>query len=424
MNDELNVGTTRDVQKDSAPATQKRLSLAGRSIILVGTAHVSQQSIDEVNEAIRQENPSCVAIELDDNRLANLKDPESWRKMDIIKVLKNKMGFLMLANLMLAGYQKRMGQGAGVSPGDEMLAAVNVATELGIPQTMVDRPIAVTLRRAWAKNSFWGKCKLLSAMIASAFSKEEVDPQEIENLKQQSEMDSMMKELSKSPPAVKAVLIDERDRYLASHIWQSQGDKVLAVLGAGHLNGVQRHLEEIAAGRESPDCSDIDKVPPKSFFGKLLPWLIPVLIIAFIVLGFVFGGKRKGFDMLGSWILWNGVLSAIGALLAGAHPLTILVAFVGAPITSLCPTIGIGFVTGIVQAVICKPKVSDMEHLQNDASSLKGFYRNRILRVLMVFFLSSLGSTFGTFIAGASFVHAISEFFDRIIDAVRGLFVR
>lgn len=398
------------------PATQRELKLNGRTITLVGTAHVSAESIKEVKAAITERKPGAVAIELDEKRLASLEDSESWRKMDIIKVLKNKQGFLMLANIVLAGYQKRMGQSAGVKPGDEMVAAIETARELNIPQVMVDRPIATTLRRAWAVNSFWGKCQLMSSLIVSAFSKEETSPEEIEKLKRQSEMDSMMAELSDYMPKVKQVLIDERDRYLASRIWQCPGDSVLAVLGAGHLPGVEAHLEKLASGEESPDCSDIDVVPEKSLGSKIAAWLIPALIVALIVLGFVFGGKEIGMDMLGRWIVWNSIPAAIGALLAAGHPVTILTAFISAPITSLCPFIGVGIVSGIVQAFVCKPKVEDMENMQTDATSLKGFYKNKILRVLLILVLTTIGSSIGTITAGASFVVTIKSFFGKILS--------
>src|SRR5574344_2026741 len=353
----------KEKAKDSD--TQKHLFLAGREIILVGTAHVSAKSISEVTAAVENEKPDTVGIELDDKRLQNLTDPESWRKMDIIQVLKNKQGFLMLANIVLSSYQKRMGMESGVKPGDEMLAAINKATELNIPQEMVDRIITVTMKSCWAENSWWGKCKLLSALVASAFSTEEVDAGEIENLKKKSEMDSMMNELSDYMPAVKRVLIDERDRYLACHIWQCSGNKVLAVLGAGHLSGVQAHLEKFAAGEEQPTCTDIEDVPPKKAGSKIAGWIIPILIVLLIVIGFIFGGKKQGWNMLGAWVLWNGLLAALGTIIAGGHPLTILVAFVGAPFTSLCPFIGVGMLTGVVQAWLGKPKVVDVETIQD-----------------------------------------------------------
>lgn len=410
---------TNETQNTS---TQKYLSFGSRQIVLVGTAHVSQESIDEVNAVIERERPDNVAIELDDKRLESMKDPDNWRKMDVVKVLKNKQGFLMMANIVLATYQRKMGKSQGIQPGDEMIAAMNKAQELGIPQTMVDRSISVTLRRAWAKNRFFGKCKLLAALISSAFSKEQVSPEEIENLKNNSEMDNMMNELSTYLPKVKEALIDERDRYLASKIWECKGDKVLAVLGAGHLPGVQAYLDRLAKGEVSSDCSDIDVVPPRRVISKVMSFVIPILIVLIIAAGFVFGGQKKGWEMLGSWIIWNGVLAGIGAAIGGAHPLTILVSILGAPFTSLCPFIGIGLVAGLVQAAVCKPLVKDMETLQDSAGKLKGWYKNRILRVLLVFILSSLGSTLGTFAAGASFVAAITSFFDKVVEWVKNLF--
>ncbi len=405
------------------PQTQRRVVANGREILLVGTAHVSAESIVEVQNTIETERPDSVAIELDQKRLKSLEDPEAWRKMDIIKVLKNKQGFLMLANIVLAGYQKRMGQSANVKPGEEMMAAITKAKELNIPQVMVDREIATTLRRAWASNSLWGKCKLLSALIVSAFSKEETDPSEIEKLKQTSEMDSMMNELSEYMPKVKQVLIDERDRYLASHIWEAQGNKVLAVLGAGHLPGVEAHLKKIAAGEESTDCSDIDCIPKKSVGSKILSWLLPILIIGLIVLGFVFGGKKIGTGMVKTWVINNSILAAIGTLIAGGHPLTILAAFISAPFTSLCPVIGVGMVTGILQAIFSKPKVEDMENLQNDSSTFKGFYKNRILKILLIFVFSTIGSAIGSVTAGASIFITLRTFFGKIGTFIKGLFI-
>lgn len=395
--------------------TQKHLQLAGREIVLVGTAHVSEASVQEVSACIEAEKPDTVAIELDEKRLKSLEDPESWRNMDIVKVLREKNGFLMLSNIILASFQKRMGLDAGVKPGDEMLAAINKSKELGLATAMVDRPITVTLRRAWAKNSFWGKCSLLSLLVSSAFSKDEIQSDQIEQLKNRSEMDDMMAELSKELPVVKEVLIDERDYYLASHIWASGGSKVLAVLGAGHLPGVEAHLQKLAAGEEDGDCSEIGAVPEAKASSKILQWLIPVLIIALIAVGFIYGGRTKGFNMLSSWVLWNGILAAVGSAIAAAHPLTILTSFVGAPLTSLCPLIGIGIVAGIVQALVCKPKVADMESISDDALSARGFYRNRILRTLLVFLLSSLGSSVGTFVAGASFVKTLAELWQKIV---------
>ena len=396
--------------------TEYRLNLNGREFILIGTAHISAESVEEVKQAVEAEKPDCVAIELDDERLKTMTEEESWKNLDIVSVLKKNQGFVLMANLILASFQKKMGSNVGVKPGDDMRAAYDKATELGIKTAMVDRPVKVTLRRAWAKNSFIGKMKLLSLMIASIFDTEEVSSDQIENLKNSSEMDNMMSELSSYLPAVKQVLIDERDFYLASHIYSCSGNRVLAVLGAGHIPGVIAHLNAIAEGKESSDTSEIGEVPEKKVSAKIIGWLIPVLIVALIALGFYFGGKKNGWNMMGSWVIWNSVLAGFGALIAAGHPITVLVSAVSAPFTSLCPLVGCGMVAGLVQAIVKKPKVSDLENLHQDTSSVKGFYKNRILRVLLVFVLSSLGSSIGTFVAGASFIKTITEVITRLVS--------
>lgn len=394
--------------------TEKRLMLQGREIILLGTAHISQESIVQVTTSIREEKPDCVAIELDEQRYASMKNPEAWKNLDIVKVLKSGQGFVLMANLVLSSFQKRMGADVGVKPGEEMKAAIAVAEELGIPAVMVDRPIQMTLKRAWAKNSLWGKCKLLSVLLSSAFEKSEITAEEIERLKNESEMDSMMNEIAEYLPAVKAVLIDERDRYLASHIWEAQvkdapAKKIVAVLGAGHLPGVVRHLEALAVGTASSDTTDISQLPPAGIGSKVAGLAFPVLIVALIAAGFFTGGAKASLDMLVQWILWNGSLAALGALVAGGHVLTLLAGFVGAPLATLNPVVAVGLFTGLVQAWVNKPKVEDMEHLADDATSLKGFYKNRILRVLLVFFLSSIGGVIGNVIAVPSLVATIAR---------------
>lgn len=394
--------------------TEKRLVLQGREFILLGTAHISQESIVQVTASIREEKPDCVAIELDQQRYASMKNPEAWKNLDIVKVLKNGQGFVLMANLILSSFQKRMGADVGVKPGEEMKAAIAVAEELNIPAVMVDRPIQMTLKRAWAKNSLWGKCKLLAVLLSSAFEKSEISAEEIEKLKNESEMDSMMNEIAAYLPAVKAVLIDERDRYLASHIWEAQvngapAKKTVAVLGAGHLPGVVRYLEALAAGTASSDTTDISQLPPAGVGGKVLGLMFPVLIVGLIVAGFFTGGAKASLDMLVQWILWNGSLAALGTLLAGGHIVTVMAGFVGAPLATLNPVVAVGLFTGLVQAWIHKPKVEDMERLSDDATSFKGFYKNRILRVLLVFFFSSLGGVIGNFIAVPSLVATIAR---------------
>ena len=387
----------------------KRLALNEREFILIGTAHISQESINEVKQYIEEEKPDCVAIELDDGRYDSLKNPESWKNLDIIKVLKEKRGWVLLANLVLGSFQKRMGADVGVKPGEEMKAAADKCEELGIKTAMVDRPIQTTLRRAWAKNSFWGKCKLLGVLMSSLFEDEDISSEDIEKLKNTNEMDQMMGELADYLPGVKTVLIDERDQYLASSIWKTEGKKVIAVLGAGHLPGVEKHLNAFAASTEKPDTEEISQVPPPTLFGKLIGWAIPVAIIALIAASAFKGGASAAFDQFIYWWLINGSLSALGAIIALAHPITVLVCFMAAWLTSLCPLIGIGIVAGIVQAWVYKPKVEDLQNMNTDVSSFKGWYKNRLLRVLLVFLLSSIGSSIGTFAAFPALISFLAK---------------
>ena len=286
--------------------TEIKLNLNNREIILIGTAHISQESITQVTETIKAEQPNAVAIELDEQRLATMKNPESWKNLDIVKVLKSGQSFVLMANLILSSFQRRMGSDVGVKPGEEMKAAIDVAESENIPTVMVDRPIQTTLKRAWAKNSLWGKCKLLAALLSSAFETEQISAEQIENMKNSNEMDAMMEELADYLPKVKEVLIDERDEYLAAHIWKSQGDKVVAVLGAGHLPGVEKHLRALANGTKSDDTSKIAEIPPASLASKIAGWVFPIAIVGLLVAGFFTGGAVSSLQMLVQWLLWNG----------------------------------------------------------------------------------------------------------------------
>jgi pheromone shutdown-related protein TraB len=379
--------------------TNVTVALPGREVILIGTAHVSRESIDEVAAAIREEKPDQVCVELDAGRYTSMTQKDNWDNLNVAKVFREGKGFLLMANLVLGGFQRRMGQELGVKPGEEMRTAIDTAAELGIPYTFCDREIQATLRRAWARCGFWSKSKLLASLVSSAFTTEKLSEAEIENLKNRSELDGMMAELADYLPLVKETLIDERDRYLAAKIWAGGAAKQLAVVGAGHLMGIKAHLERIAAGEESPDVEELNRIPPPSFLSKAAGWIIPAIIVAIIALGFFRAGAGVSLAMLLRWVLWNGSLAALGTLLALGHPLSILVSFVGAPIATLNPFIGVGLFSGVTEAVMRKPRVSDAETISDDVSSLRGIYRNRISKALLVFLLSSIGGMVGNFIS-------------------------
>lgn len=378
---------------------QTKLTVQNREIILVGTAHVSRESIEEVQSVIQKEKPDMVCVELDAGRLASMTQQDSWEKLDLVKVFKEGKGFLLMANLVLSSFQRRLGQNMGVKPGDEMKAAIDTASELGIPYSLCDREVQITLKRAWASCGFWSKNKLLATLLSSAFTTEKIDEQQIESLKDKNELDNMMGELADYLPEVKKTLIDERDQYLAAKIWASQGNRIVAVIGAGHMGGVSAHLQEIARGEASVLTSELEQVPPPSFLSKLAPWIIPALIIVLIAAGFFKSGGSVSIRMILQWMLWNGSLAALGTVLALGHPLSVITAFLGAPIATLNPFIGVGLFAGIVEASLRRPRVQDIEHLAQDVTSLRGLYRNRVSRALLVFFLSSLGGAIGNFIS-------------------------
>ena len=377
----------------------RRINVNDREIILVGTAHVSIESIAEVENTIRTEMPDCVCVELDEGRYAAMMEKNRWESLDIIKVLKEKKGFLLLANLVLASFQKRMGLNVGVKPGDEMKAAIDIARELNIPTEMVDRPIQVTLKRAWAQNGYTGKSKILASLLAAAFSKEKLEAADIEKLKQKSEMDAMLDEVALNMPEVKEVLIDERDVWLGTKIFQASGKKVLAVIGAGHLNGTEKRIMALANNAADANLDKIAAIPPKSIVGKILNIAFPVLLAGLLLAPiFISGSKEQLTQNIVRWLIWNGGLAAVGTLLAFGNILTIVSAFIFAPIATLNPLIGIGMITAIVQATVCKPQVRDMMNIADDVATIKGWYTNRIAKVLLVFILSSVGALIGNIV--------------------------
>ncbi len=382
--------------------TVRRVELKNRTIILAGTAHISQESIEEVTALIETERPGRVCVEIDATRWRSMNEGGSWEKLDIGKVLKEGRGFFLMANLALSGFQRRMGSGLGVKPGEEMLAAIRTAESLGIPYSFCDRDIQITLKRAWAKSGLWNRSKLLASLVSSSFSNEKLTEEEIEKLKERSELEQMMGELADFLPSVKTVLIDERDRYLASKIYESREELVVAVVGAGHLNGIEEWLCKLDASQDvqaACEVSDINFVPPPSALAKAAGWLIPAAIIGLIILGFFRSGTQASLAMLLRWVLLNGSLAALGSALCLAHPLTILLSFVSAPLATLNPFVGVGLFAGLSEAFLRKPTVRDLEALTEDISTIKGFYRNRVTHILLIFFLSSFGGMIGNFIA-------------------------
>jgi pheromone shutdown-related protein TraB len=385
-----------DPKETSQPNPPVEVSLGDRTVYLLGTAHISQDSVEAVRRGISDLSPDTVCVELDGQRLEALRDPGRWRNLNLVAALRQGKGTFLLANLALSSFQRRMGLHTGVTPGAELLAAVQTAEEQGVPVALVDRPIRTTLLRAWRRTGFFKKMSLASTLLASAFEAPELDEADLAELQQKDTLSAMLEEVGEALPAAKRILIDERDTYMAAKIRADAGQRVLAVVGAGHVPGLTRELQ-----REIPatEVAELDRVPPKPAISKVIPWLIPALVVGLFVGGFFFGDTSKLAGAAWAWILANGCLAALGAQLALGHPAAVAAAFVAAPLTSLNPTVGAGMVTGVVQAWAGKPRVQDMEHLLDDLGHWRGWWRNRVSRVLLVFFFSNLGSSIGTFVA-------------------------
>lgn len=382
-----------------------RITIDNRQIILVGTAHVSKKSAEEVKELIEIERPDTVCVELCESRYQNITNADRWKDTDIVKVIKEGKSLILLINLILSSYQRRLAQQFGIQPGQEMLQGIESANEVGAKLCLVDRDIQVTMMRLWKSIGLWGKMKIIFQLMLSMVLDEEMEEEELEKMKEQDMLTAALDELASSFPIFKSVIIDERDQFLAQKIKTAPGDKIVAVLGAGHIPGIKEELT-----REN-DLQELLAVPPSSKSTKIIAWSIPIIIIGIIASTFSVN-KATGVDQIISWILWNGSLSALGALIAFAHPLSILTAFLVAPISSLSPLLAAGWFAGITEAIIKKPSVRDFESLANDLNTLKGFWKNKVTHILLVVALANLGSTIGTFVGGADVITKfISTFF-------------
>jgi pheromone shutdown-related protein TraB len=374
-----------------------RIHLDGKEYILIGTAHVSKKSAELVKEVIDTEKPDSVCVELDQQRYQSISEGNKWKEMDIFKVIKEKKASLLLMNLAISSFQKRMAKQLGVQAGQEMIQGIESAKENGAKLVLADRNIQVTFSRIWGNLGIKGKALLLSQIVYGIFSNESISEEELEKMKSQDMLDSMLQEFTDSFPRLKKPLIDERDQYLAQKIKEAPGEKVVAVLGAAHVPGIK---EEI---KKDHDLQSLTKLPPKSKAPKIIGWSIPILILLIIAYTFI-ANPAAGYQQAISWLIWNGSLSAIGTAIAFGHPLAILTAFIAAPITSLNPLLAAGWFAGAVQAYMRRPSVKDFETLTEDVFSMKGFWQNKVTRVLLVVMLANLGSSLGTFIGGADVI--------------------
>jgi pheromone shutdown-related protein TraB len=369
----------------------------GRDFVLVGTAHISRESAELVRRVIEEERPERVCLELDTNRYEALQHPQRFDSLDLKEIIRRRQLSTLILNVVLASYQSQLGGAVGVAPGAELLAAAEAARERNIPIELCDRDVRITLRRSWATLSPWKKLRLTAEFLALLVERPELSEEDLRELRRQDVVTKLMNELGTLFPPLKEVLIDERDVFLATKIRQAAGARIVAVVGAGHVNGTR---DALVAGRPV-DLDALETLPPPS---RLIPWLgwgVPVVILGSIAAIGWREGSAAAWDNLVLWVLANGIPTMIGAFLAGGHVLTAAVGFLAAPMTSLTPVIGAGYVAAFAQAYLRPPSVAELRSVTSDFAHVPRWWRNRLLRVFLVFVLTTLGSALGTVVAGS-----------------------
>ena len=371
----------------------------GENLRIIGTAHISRNSADLVKQQIAEWKPDVVAVELDEGRLSALRNPEAFDEEALSKVIKSGRTTLVLFQSLLSVEQRKMGLEVGEQVGVDLLAAIESAEEAGIPVELVDRDIQITLKRAWKRMKISEKWRILYSLLGEEPDEEDID---VETLLGDSDLiTQLMEELRASAPGAGSVLVDERDDYLAGSIEELRGDrKVLAVIGAGHLEGVSSRLQE--GKKLTPDeWSELKALPSPNPFWKIMKWGFPIAILGLFAYLLLQGNYNQLLEVAYTWLALNAALAALGALLARGHPLAILTAALASPITSLNPTLAAGWFAGAVQMKMAKPTAGDLQDfLKLDQFNL--FWKNRVGRVLLVTALANLGSSVGAYLAGTA----------------------
>ena len=378
------------------------LSIDEGNITILGTAHVSRASADKAQELIQSGDFDVICIELCQSRFNAMTDPNVLAKMDLFDVIRSGKASMVAASLALGSYQQRMAEQLGIEPGLEMKTAIKHANEQELPIELIDREVGTTLKRVYRNVPFWKRLYIIAGLFTSVLSRETVSEEEIEKLKSGDLLETTFAQFSEDANDLFVPLIDERDRYMSAKLLKTlqtyPGKSLLAIVGAGHVKGMMNYLQENTMQADDV-IAELDIIPKKKSWIKIVPWLIVALIIFGFYLGFQ-KGPDLGWSLIWQWVIINGSLSALGAAIAGAHLITIITAFIAAPITSLNPTIGAGMVTAAMELFIRKPTVNDFSQLRKDTSSAWGWRKNRVARILLIFVLSSLGSAIGTYVAG------------------------
>ena len=376
----------------------EKIKLGARTFFILGTAHISQKSVEEVKKSIIQIKPDAVCVELCHTRYKNLSEANRWKELDIVRVIKEKKSGFFFASLLLSSFQKKMGNDLNIQVGAEMIAATKISKENNIPLKLVDREINITIQRTWRSLNFWQKMKLISQLFLGLFFSPKVEEKEVEKMKEKDILSGLIEELAIVFPKIKQILIDERDEYLAGKMLQTKGERVFVVVGIGHQVGIVKKIKQYYQ-TGLPDFAKLETIPPqKNLLIKSIQWFIPIIIFGIFAYGFFNFDSNISLKLLWNWFLVNSIPSFLGASLAGASWRVRMVAFFVAPFTSVNPTLSAGWVAGLAEAIINKPKVKDFESLSNDMLSWKKMRKNLVAKILLVVILTNLGSALGTFI--------------------------
>lgn len=381
---------------------------------LLGTAHVSQQSVDAVNALLDPANRrfDAVAVELCEGRFQALSNPQDLQQMDLLRIIREEKIPMVAANLALSGYQRRLAEQLGVEPGAEQKAAIAGADALGLPVWRIDREVGLTLRRCYASVSWWRKFGIIGGLLGSLFDDEDIEQDEIERLKQGDMLESSFGDFARSSPALYEALIGERDRFMAARLREESARsgspaprEVLVVIGAGHMAGTRDALERGEADPAEAVAS-LSMAPPKGQWGRIFGWLLIATILGLFAVGF-WKGSAIGTELLLNWVGITALGGALGCLAAGGHPLSILAAAVASPITPLSPALASGTISALVEAWVRRPTVADFSALRDDLYTFGGWWRNHVLRVFLNFFLTSLGTALAVYLAGWKMIQAL-----------------
>lgn len=387
---------------EAAPGALRTVRRGDTEYTLLGTAHVSRQSAEEVRALIDTGDFDAVAIELCPTRLQHLTGQSELEDLDLFQVIRQRKAGLVAASLALGAYQQRVADQLGVRPGLEMLAAVDGAKVRDLPVILIDRDIGLTLRRLLRCVPWRQRLNLFAGLLSSLFSRQRLEPGDIERLKESDQLEAAFTEFADRAPGLYRALIDERDRYMAARLEQQSAAhrRVLVVIGAGHVAGIARVLESADHPDPARELAALEHLPPPSRLLRALPWLVVALVLSAFGVGFA-RSPELGWQLLLDWVVINGGLAALGVTLALGHPLTVLGSFLAAPLTSLNPTVGVGMVAMGLEVSLRRPQVSHLRRLRADIAQWRGWWRNRVARAFVVFVFASVGSAVGTYVAGA-----------------------